>query len=102
MLLQIDATTQYALGYDKETKSWWKRPITLEDLAIDSPYNTYVREGLPIGPVSNPGIAAINAVLDADPNTEFIFYVNDANGRLHFARTNEEHEANVEKYQGPR
>jgi UPF0755 protein len=98
MRLQIDASVQYALGYDRDEKTWWKKGLTVEDLKVDSAYNTYVRDGLPLGPICNPGIAAIEAVLNADPKTPYLYYVNDTAGKLHFARTLEEHEENVRKY----
>lgn len=98
MRLQVDATVQYALGYQKDIKSWWKRPLFFEDLKVDSPYNTYERDGLPLGPISNPGLAAMQAVVDANPNTPYLYYVNDSNGKIRFAKTIEEHEENVKKY----
>lgn len=98
MRLQIDASVQYAIGYDREEQTWWKKGLTVEDLQTDSPYNTYTRDGLPLGPICNPGIAAIEAVLNADPNTPYVYYVNDVDGKLHFSRTLEEHEANVRAY----
>lgn len=98
MRLQIDASVQYSLGYSKEEKTWWKKGLTVEDLKNDSAYNTYVRDGLPLGPICNPGIAAIEAVLTADPSTPYLYYVNDTAGKLHFARTLEEHEENIKKY----
>ncbi len=98
MRLQIDASVQYALGYDRDEKTWWKKGLTVEDLKVDSAYNTYVRDGLPLGPICNPGIAAIEAVLNADPKTPYLYYVNDTAGKLHFARTLEEHEENIRKY----
>jgi UPF0755 protein len=58
MLLQCDATIQYALGKQKEY-------LTYADLKIDSPYNTYLYKGLPPGPIANPGIQSIKAVLES-------------------------------------
>jgi UPF0755 protein len=98
MPLQIDASVQYALGYQKEQKSWWKRPLYYVDLEVDSAYNTYKYPGIPPGPIANPGIAAIEAVLNADPTTKYLYYVNDENGKLHFAQTYAQHLENVEKY----
>ena len=98
MRLQIDASVQYALGYDRDEKTWWKKGLTVEDLKVDSAYNTYVRDGLPLGPICNPGIAAIEAVLNAAPKTPYLYYVTDTAGKLHFARTLEEHEENIRKY----
>lgn len=96
--LDIDATVQYVLGYQAEDKSWWKKELSLEDLEVDSPYNTYKNAGLPPGPIANPGLASIQAVLDADPNTSNLFYISDTSGHLHFAGTIEEHNANIRKY----
>lgn len=98
MRLQVDATVQYALGYQKDMKSWWKRPLYFEDLKVDSAYNTYERDGLPLGAISNPGLAAMEAVANADPKTPYLYYVNDSEGRIHFAKTLGEHEENVKKY----
>ncbi|HNQ31009.1 MAG TPA: endolytic transglycosylase MltG [Candidatus Woesebacteria bacterium] len=98
MRLQIDATVQYAIGYSKEEKTWWKKGLTVDDLKFNSPYNTYVSDGIPPGPICNPGIAAIEAVLAGDINTPYLYYVNDVNGKLHFAKTLAEHEANIRKY----
>ena len=96
--LQVDATIQYALGYQAQEKRWWKTHLTSADLKIDTPYNTYKNLGLPPTPISNPGLNAIKAVVNANVNTPYWFYVSDKNGKLHFARTNEEHEANIRKY----
>lgn len=97
MKLDIDATVQYALGYQPEEKTWWKKNLTKEDLEIDSPYNTYKYPGLPPTPICNPGLAAIEAVLNA-PQTDYFYYLSDKNGRLHFARTLEEHNENIRRY----
>ena len=65
-------------------------------------YNTYSCEGLPAGPISNPGLAAIEAVVN--PNTELVgeqggspcyFFVTDLSGKYYYASTFEEHQANV-------
>jgi len=97
MKLDIDATVQYALGYQPDQKSWWKKDLTQENLEIDSPYNTYKNPGLPPTPISNPGLAAIKAVIDA-PETDYLYYVSDKNGKMHYAKTLEEHNENVRKY----
>lgn len=97
MKLDIDATIQYALGYQPKEKTWWKKDLTLEDLEIDSPYNTYKNNTLPPGPICNPGLSAIRAVLNA-PDTEYLFYLADKNGTSHFGRNIEEHNANIAKY----
>jgi len=95
--LQTDATLQYALGYQTKTKTWWKKELTNEDKEIDSPYNTYKYAGLPPGPISNPGMAAIKAVI-YPKKSEYMFYLHDPKGGVHYAKTVEEHNANVTRY----
>jgi len=85
--LQIDATVHYAIGD-------WSRALTSSDLKVDSPYNTYRCEGLPAGPICNPGLAAIRAALYPE-ETEYYYYVARKNGWHFFAETNAEHEANI-------
>lgn len=98
MPLQIDATVQYALGYQSQEKRWWKKTLSFEDLKINSFYNTYKNVGLPPGPISNPGFATINAVVNANPNTPYLFYLHDSSGRTHYAKDAEGHEKNIQKY----
>lgn len=93
--LEIDATVQYARG---NTGSGWWAPIKAEDIRnIESPYNTYKNTGLPPTPISNPGLDAIDAVLNAE-ETECFYYLHDENRQIHCAKTLPEHEANIEKY----
>lgn len=96
--LQIDATIQYALGYQRQEKTWWKRHLTLEDIKADSSYNTYQKKGYPPAPICNPGLASIKAALGADTNTPYWYYVNDSKGRIRPAKTLEEHNENIRKY----
>lgn len=98
MKLQLDATVQYGLGYQRKEKSWWKRDITFEDLKVDNTYNTYERVGLPPAPICNPGLDSIKAALSATGNTKFLYYVSDKNGRIHGAVTDTEHLENIRKY----
>lgn len=94
MALDIDATLQYARG--KVGSKWWTVP-TPADRQIDSLYNTYKYAGLPPGPISNPGIEAIKAA--ANPATSnYFFYIHDIKGNVHFAKTFEEHQRNINKY----
>jgi len=95
--LQVDATLQYALGYQPYEKTWWKKLLTNEDKMIKSLYNTYLHSGLPPGPIANPGLSSIRAVIYATP-TDALYYIHDTSGQLHTARTLEEHNANVSKY----
>jgi len=96
--LDLDATLQYVLGYQPLEKTWWKNSLTDEDKKIDSPYNTYKNKGLPPEPICNPSLSSIEAVLNANPNTPFWYYLTDKNGVMHYAVTLEEHEANIRKY----
>ena len=92
-LLQADPTVQYALGYQPASRSWWKNPLSLADLQVDHPHNTYIYSGLPPGPISSPGPSVLQAV--ADPaQTDYFFFVLDceANTGEHlFSTTFEEH-----------
>jgi len=74
--LEIDATVQYALPERKDK-------LTYEDLEIDSPYNTYLYKGLPVGPISNPGMVAIRAAIYPE-NTKYYWYVLGDDNIHHF------------------
>lgn len=93
MALQVDASVQYDQG---TAGNWWPT-LTPAELKMDSPSNTYVRPGLPPGPISNPGIESIKAVFNPTP-TDNLYYIHDKNGAAHYAETLEEHNANVAKY----
>ncbi len=97
MALQIDATVQYALGFDQQEQTWWKKGLTTADLAVNSAYNTYTNPGLPPTPIANPGLAALEAAA-APADTNYLFYITDKQGINHYARTLEEHNANIKKY----
>lgn len=97
MKLDIDATIQFALGYQSAEKTWWKKNLTLDDINLNSAYNTYNNSGLPPGPISNPGLESIMAVVNA-PQTDYLFYISDSQGNIHPAKTIEEHNANIAKY----
>ncbi len=90
MPLQIDATVQYALPERKPR-------LLNEDLAIESPYNTYLNAGLPPTPIAAPSLASLEAA--ANPaDTSFRFYVlATEDGKHAFAETLQEHQANVEQ-----
>lgn len=97
MPLQADATIQYALGYQADQKTWWKKNLTRNDLKIDSSYNSYLNIGLPPTPICNPGLAAIQAV--AQPaKTDYLYYLSDKEGKMHYAETLDEHNENIRKY----
>lgn len=98
MRLEADPTVQYALAQNPLNVArfgYWKAELTLEDLQVDSAYNTYKYPGLPPGPICNPGFASIRAVAEA-PETPYLYFVLDRDGRHHrFAATWEEHLRNV-------
>ncbi|WP_376789301.1 endolytic transglycosylase MltG [Thermoflexus sp.] len=99
MKLDADPTVQYALGYQADQKTWWKSPLTLDDLQVDSPYNTYRYPGLPPGPIANPGLASIEAVL-SPAETDYFYFMADCvkkDGSHWFARTQEEHLKNFQR-----
>ncbi|MDR0634950.1 MAG: endolytic transglycosylase MltG [Azoarcus sp.] len=92
MLLQSDPTTIYGLG-ERFDGNLRKR-----DLLADTPYNTYVRAGLPPTPIAMPGLASIEAVLHPVPSQAF-YFVARGDGSSHFSRTLEEHNRAVNRYQ---
>lgn len=94
MKLQMDATLQYAKGNEED--GWWRK-VNSKDKNIDSPYNTYTEEGLPPTPISNPGLAAIEAAYNPQKTT-CMFYLHDKNRKIHCAKTYEEHMKNIKKY----
>ncbi|OGK28701.1 hypothetical protein A3D06_01315 [Candidatus Roizmanbacteria bacterium RIFCSPHIGHO2_02_FULL_40_9] len=97
--LQVDATIQYVLGYQERERSWWKRNLSKSDLEIQSLYNTYARPGLPPGPICSPGIDSIEAVINANENTPYWFYISNKDGsKLIYSKTIEEHNRNISKY----
>lgn len=73
------------------------RRIRASELRADNGYNTYVRVGLPAGPIANPGRASLAAVLDPEP-TKYLYFVADGTGGHVFAATLAEHNANVAKW----
>ena len=74
MKLEADPTVQYALGYSDAWGNYWKTPLFLDDLKVDHPWNTYVYQGIPPGPIASPGLDSFNAM--AEPtDTEFLFFV---------------------------
>lgn len=100
MPLQSDPTVIYALNrgeHQNEGQGPLGRRLLKKDLEIDSPYNTYVRNGLPPGPIANPGRASIEAVLNPERH-EFLYFVADGTGGHVFAATLDEHNRNVAKW----
>jgi UPF0755 protein len=90
MKLDSDPTVQYALGYNRG--SWWTNPLTLEDLKVDSYYNTYIYPGLPPGPIAAPSLDALRAVAFPAKTPYYYFRAAcDGSGRHVFSETFEEH-----------
>ena len=98
MKLQADPTVQYAIGKGKN----WKKRLYYKDLKIDSLYNTYQHQGLPHGPICNPGLGSLYAALY--PNkTDYLFFVaSGENNRHNFSKTYEEHLKYVKKFKRKR
>lgn len=88
MKLQSCATVLYALGVHKDK-------LYYNDLKVNSPYNTYIVNGLPIGPISNPGKECIKAAINPD-NTNYLFFVSKNDG-THFFTDNEKKFLEVKK-----
>jgi UPF0755 protein len=90
MPLQVDAVFGYIYGRDTYSPS-------LADLQTDSPYNTYRHKGLPPGPINNPGLDALTAVLNPT-KTNYVYYLTGRDDLMHYATTYAEHQANRQKY----
>lgn len=90
MPLQVDAVFGYI--FNRETYS-----PSFADLKVQSPYNTYLHTGLPPGPINNPGLDALDAVIHPT-TTDYLYYLTDKNGAIHYAKTYTGHQANQQKY----
>jgi len=93
--LAVDCTLQYLAGYNQELDSWWSPPAASLKTS-NSQFNTYKFAGLPPTPIANPGLAAIKASLN--PLTTDDFYYLHSEGKVYYAKTLAEHNANVQKY----
>jgi UPF0755 protein len=89
MMLQADPTIQYAKGN-------WEAVTLSEYQTIDSPYNTYLHDGWPPGPICNPGLASLKAAASPEKNDYLFFF--HAKGQTYFSKTAAEHQAKVAKY----
>lgn len=87
--LQVDATLQYIKGD-------WK-PVYSIDKELKSPFNTYKNLGLPPSPICNPGLSSILAAISPE-ESDYWYYIHDNEAKIHFAKTIEEHNANIQKY----
>ena len=94
MALQVDATVQYVVG---EKDDWWPNNLTREQLAIKSPYNTYLNAGLPPQPIANPGSDSLEAALNP-AETDYLYYLSDSAGFNHYATDLEGHNQNIVEF----
>ena len=90
MPLQVDCSFKYINGKTSAT-------LSLEDLKFDSPYNSYLYRGLPPTAISNPGLMAIKASI-MPVKTDYLYFLTDDEGNMHYAKTHNEHVSNKEKY----
>lgn len=90
MPLQSDVTNHYIIGD-------WKKELTAEDLAINSPYNTRINKGLPPGPICSPGIDSIKAAL-FHKESDYLYYLAAKDGTTYFSYNQEEHDEKKAKY----
>ncbi len=100
--LQVDASIQFikaTLNCKLLTCDWWPQNITKTDLTLVSPFNTYANPGLPPSPICNPSLDSLKATY-SPKDSDYWFYLHDLQGQVHFAKTIEEHNANVAKYLG--
>ncbi len=90
MPLQVDSTFSYINGKTSEQ-------LTLDDLKIDSPYNTYLYKGLPPTPIGNPGLDAITSAI-TPIKTSYLYFLSSKSGVMYYAKTFDEHKRNKELY----
>lgn len=90
MPLQVDSSFKYINGKTTET-------LSLDDLKMDSPYNSYLYKGLPPTPISNPGLGSIKDTINP-VNTKYLYFLTDKEGNMHYAFTHDEHVTNKQKY----
>jgi len=110
MRLEIDATVQYAIVTNEfnslitnhqllitDNFNFWPRLPPGLVRKVDSPYNTYLYEGLPPGPICSPSLESIKAVV-YPAKTDAFYYLHSPDKKIHPARTFKEHEENIVKY----
>jgi UPF0755 protein len=97
LLLGMPLQTDPAVQYASQLRGTWTGVIHESELQSDSAYNTYKHVGLPPGPICNPGVAALKAVLHP-AKTDYLYFVADANGATKFSATIGEHNGHVAEY----
>jgi UPF0755 protein len=90
MRLQLDSTVIYGLGVSGGT-------LTAQQLATDTPFNTYIHAGLPPTPISNPGVSSITAAVHPT-SSSYLFFLSDCSGHNHYSVTEQEHEQQIAQY----
>lgn len=102
MKLDADATVQYAKDSQKlkngTLEKFWQPILVSDYTGVISPYNTYLNNGLPPTPIANPSLMSLQAVADANPNTPYLYYFHNLAGESFYAKTLEEHNANVNNH----
>ncbi|NMC28550.1 MAG: endolytic transglycosylase MltG [Pelolinea sp.] len=96
MPLQSDPTVQYALGWNGQSNTWWKTPLTRADLEVNSPYNTYRVNGLPPAPICSVSVESLIAVAFPE-RTDYYYFRSacDGSGTHVFAESYGEHQSNA-------
>ena len=94
--LNIDATIIYALDGNIDPETGKTKPLTSEDLKLDSPYNTYTQKGMIPGPIANPGRNSLDAALDPNTTNYYYYVFNPRTGVHLFAKNAQEHQKNVD------
>lgn len=100
MPLEIDATVTYGVCYPKFLAGQYcdvSLANIIDNLKVSTPYNTYANRGLPAGPISNPGLAAIEAALNPE-KSDYLYYLSAPDGTTIFSKTAAEHEKARSKY----
>ncbi len=90
MLLQACSTVNYLLDEPKTI-------LELEDISLDSKYNSYLYKGLPPTPISNPSLSSVEATLDYQ-QTDYLYFLSDENGKIYYSQTNKEHNLKKDRY----
>ncbi len=97
MALEVDATVSYAKGYDSANNTWWPTVTVADYKSVKSSYNTYLNTGFPPAPIASPGLESIRSA--ASPaQTDYFYYLHDSKGQIHYAKTVEEHNKNIQDF----